>query len=453
VRRLLFFISLTLLTACSSNQKKGDNMMEAEQYDQAVFFYEKAYQESPDDEEVVEKLSFARSRLVGANLIEVRMFRQSNLQVKAAKKLNESLDQMTRWKIRADSAVKATIDEEVEFSAKWLNKELPRLAKDNNYNRFAYSLKQYKHIIDAGYNERAIKKLQPAMNRLGLKQCREMKSDLGPYSYYYFDHWQAYCTNFGMSIETESRKTLLKKDPTRFTQANISSTRLALSNNTGINRQYFKQTLEQELNTHPWFSAHAKNSLRLTLQGKINYKKRTSTHTFSFTYPAKKEVYEVIRDKKNPKIIKRKLLNSIPTEETVNIKGQSHLETVSHNLNLKGKLHQYTITGTELAADKRHQTYAHQGYFDKKKVRPLKPNFMNKSHWFSTIGKKMMPLVKKDLDKAWVDSFCQGESRFKLAKYEQAARCAELKPRHPTVENWSRDQFGLKYEELEILLN
>ena len=104
-------ICLTLFAGCSSNQRKGDNMMAAEQYDQAVFYYEQAYQNNPDDEEITQKLSFARSRLVGANLIEVRMFRQSRLEVKAAKKLNESLQLMTHWKIRADSAIKATIDE------------------------------------------------------------------------------------------------------------------------------------------------------------------------------------------------------------------------------------------------------------------------------------------------------------------------------------------------------
>lgn len=452
MRKTLFVISLILLSACSSNQKKGDNMMEAEQYDQAVFFYEKAYQESPDDEEVVEKLSFARSRLVGANLIEVRMFRQSNLQVKAAKKLNESLDQMERWKIRADSAVKATIDEEVEFSGRWLNKELPQLAQKKDYNRFAYSLKQYHHIIDAGYNDRVISENKAEMNRLGKTQCQKMQSELGPYSYYYFNIWQAYCGNFSESIDTQLKKQLLKKDPSRFTHVNFNSSRLVLTNKTGVNRPIFKQKLEQKVKNHPWFSSQAQSSLRLTLQGKISYKKRTLPHTFSFTYPAKKEVYEIIRDKKNPKIIKRKLLNIIPTEETVNIKGQSHIETVSHNLSLSGKLHQQKINGTELAADKSYQTYAHQGTFKKKKVRPVKPKFMNKSQWFSSIGNNMMKQVEKDLDKAWVASFCDGEIPFNLAKYEQAARCAQLKQDHPTVANWSRDQFGLKYEELKILL-
>ena len=423
-------------------------MMEAEQYDQAVFFYEKAFQNNPDDEEITQKLSFARSRLVGANLIEVRMFRQSQLQVKAAKKLNESLQQMTQWKIRADSAVKATIDEEVEFAARWLNKELPRLAKAKDHNRFSYSLKQYQHIIDAGMNDRIIKQATPEMNKLGQQQCRDMKSDLNAHSYYYFDIWLAYCSNFGQTVSYK-----LKKDPSRFTQPSFKTSRLKVSNYIGSNKNAFSKKMTQKIKSHPWFSQQAKAPLRLSLEGKINYSKKTTPHTFSFIYPAKKEVFEVIRDKKNPKIIKRKLVNVIPTEETVRVKGQSHRETVSHNLSISGKLQQFKISGSELAADKVHQTYAHQAYFKKKNVRPQKPNYMNKSQWFAGIGDRMMNQVKKDLDNAWVESFCQAENPYKLPKYENAARCAELKPEHPSVKNWSQNQFGLKHEELEILLN
>ena len=445
---LIALFSLILLSACSSNQRKGDNMMEAEQYDQAVFFYEISYQNNPDDEEITQKLSFARSRLVGANLIEVRMFRQSQLQVKAAKKLNESLEQMTRWKIRADSAVKATIDEEVEFAARWLNKELPRLEKSKNYNRFSYSLKQYKHIIDAGYNERIIRQAKPKMDTLGKRQCKTMKSELNPHSYYYFDAWQAYCSNFATSINYS-----LHKDPSRFTQPTFKTSRLAISNNIGVNKNTFSKTLKQKIKNHLWFSQQAKSPLYLSLTGKVSYKKRTTPHTFSFIYPAKKEVYELIKDKKNPKIIKRKLLNIIPTEETVRVKGQSIIETVSHNLTLSGELQQQSISASELSADKVHQTYAHQARFKKKNVRPLKPKLMNKSQWFAAIGNQMMNEVKTDLDKAWIAAFCEGQDSHKLPRYELAARCAELKPNHPIVANWSQGQFGLNYEELEILLN
>jgi hypothetical protein len=135
------------------------------------------------------------------------------------------------------------------------------------------------------------------------------------------------------------------------------------------------------------------------------------------------------------------------------VKGQSHIETVSHNLIINSKLEQFNIHAAELAADKIHQTYAHQARFKKKNVYPLKPSYMNKAQWFSNIGNSMMAEVKKDLDKAWISAFCEGQSQTKLLRYESAVRCAKLKFDHPIVHNWSQEQFGLKYQELEILLN
>lgn len=441
-------ICLTLFAGCSSNQRKGDNMMAAEQYDQAVFYYEQAYQNNPDDEEITQKLSFARSRLVGANLIEVRMFRQSRLEVKAAKKLNESLQLMTHWKIRADSAIKATIDEEIEFAGYWLNKELMRLAEEKNYNRFSYSLKQYNHIIDAGYNTKTITRSRPVINKLGQQQCSNMKSEFNSKSVYYYQVWQAYCSNFGKSINHA-----LSNKPGLYSHPVIKTSRLNINNHIGVNKNTFSQTLIQQVQDHPWFSHYANTPLGFSLAGKISYQKRTVPHSFSFIYPAKREVFELVKDKNNSKIIKRKLLKAIPVEKTVKVKGQSHIETVSHNLIINAKLAQYNIQATELAAEKVHQTYAHQARFKKKNVYPLKPSYMNKSQWFATIGNAMMTEVKTDLDKAWISAFCEGQSQTKLPRYENAARCAELKANHPLVHNWSQEQFGLKYEELKILLN
>lgn len=448
MKLLLVLIFSFSIIACSSNQRKGDDMMEAEQYDQAVFFYEKAFTNNPDDEEIAQKLSFARSRLVAANLIEVRMFRQSNLQVKAAKKLNESLQQMEDWNIRADSAVKATIDEEVRNAASWLNKELPILAEQLDYNRFTYSLKQYNHIIDSGLNTRTIKQHQPKMIQLGKKQCQNMRKTLSPQSYFYHEALQAYCSNFG-GIKAYT----LSKDSTRFSTANISSSKLYINPSIGISKSIFIQTLNQQLKNNPWFSEHSNKPLRMNISGQINYKKQTKNHTFSFIYPAKKEVYEVIRDKKNPEIIKRKLVKKIPIERTIKVKGQSHIETVSHNLSLNSILHNKRITGTETKANKEHQTYAHQAYFKKKNISPLKPKYLNKKQWFSTIDDEVITQVTSDLNNAWISTFCQQNSTLGLPEYENAARCAQLKPSHPVVVNWSKNEFGLSYDELQVLIH
>lgn len=422
-------------------------MMEAEQYDQAVFYYEKAYQESPDDEDIVSKLSFARSRLVGANLIEVRMFRQSQLQVKAAKKLNESLAQMIHWKITADSAVKTTINEEVGFAARWLDKELPRLAHAKKHNRFHYSLKQYQHILDSGYNDAIINQAKPEMDKLGQKQCASMQSQLTPLSHYFTTTWQAYCATFGKPVHYK-----LDKDPSRFTQPKLTTSHLRLSKAIGINTSTYRQTLQQKIQHHPWFSPSAISPLPLSVQGNIRYEKRTTPHTFSFIYPAKKEVYEIIRDKHNPQLIKRKLISSTPIERTVTVRGHSHIETVSHNLTITAKMHQYSLASSEVSANTLHQTYSHQASFKKNNVYPLAPDYMNKKKWFAAIGNTMMDDLNNQLDAHWIAAFCDAQNTFKLSTFENATRCAVLKPEHPSVQSWSQDLFGLTYEELIILL-
>ncbi len=135
--RTLFIIMCTLmLTACSSNLKKGNNMMEAEQFDEAVRYYEKAMQDDPGDTEVATKLYEARTRMVMANLIKVRMQRQSNQNRSAAIQLNKSLHNLKRWKIIADSGVKATIEDEVLEGGRWLKKELNEVALRKDHNRF-----------------------------------------------------------------------------------------------------------------------------------------------------------------------------------------------------------------------------------------------------------------------------------------------------------------------------
>ena len=445
---LIILTSLFSLTACSSNQRKGDDMMETEQYEQAVFFYEKAFTNNPDNEDIAQKLSSARSRLVAGNLIEVRMFRQSNLPIKAAEKLNQSLQQMEMWNVFADSAVKATINEEVTRAAAWLNSELATLAKQGKHNRFIYNLKSYEHIIDSGLNAETINQHQPKMIKLGQLQCQEMRKNLNQHSYFYHDIWQSYCANFG---GTKHYK--LSNDPSRFSGPSITTSKLYISSELEVSRNTFGQALSQQLNQSLWFSEHSSKTLPMKLSGRISYKKKTKSHIFSFTHTNKKEIFEIIRDEKNPKITKRKLVKVIPYEKTLKVKGQVFAESVSHNLSLTSILHKKSIKASEVSAKRDYQTYAHQAYFKKKNIRPLKPTFFDTNKWISNIGNKTTGIIMNDLDNAWIAYFCSQEPAFDLPEFENSARCAQLAPAHPVVTNWVKNEFNLTYDQLKVLLH
>lgn len=444
----IIFTSLFSLIACSSNLRKGDDMMETEQYEQAVFFYEKAFTNNPDNEDIAQKLSIARSRLVANNLIEVRMFRQSNLPIKAAEKLNSSLQKMEMWNVFADSAVKATIYDEVTRAAAWLNTELVTLAEQEKYNRFIYNLKSYEHIIDSGLNTKIINQHKPKMIKLGQLQCQEMRKNLSQHSYFYHDIWQSYCANFGGAKYYQ-----LSDDPSRFSGPSMTTSNLYISSELEVSSKIFGQALSQKLSQSLWFSVHSRKTLPMKLSGRINYHKKTKSHVFSFTHTNKKETFEIIRDKNNPKIIKRKLVKVTPYEKNLKVQGQVFTESVSHNVSLTSMLHKKPIKASEIGAKRDYQTYAHQAYFKKKNIRPLKPTFFNTSKWFSNIGNETAEKLMNDLDNAWITYFCSQESAFGLPEYENSARCAQLIPDHSVVTNWVKNEFDLTYDELTVLLH
>ena len=133
-----------------------------------------------------------------------------------------------------------------------------------------------------------------------------MRKHLTPQSYFYHDILQSYCTNFG---GTDSYS--LSPDTTRFLKTSITSSRLSISTDIGLPKPAFIKSLNRQLKNNIWFSEDANTTLPMNISGQIRYKKRTKNHTFSYTYTAKKEIYEVIRDKKNPDIVKRKLIKKI----------------------------------------------------------------------------------------------------------------------------------------------
>ncbi len=449
MRILLFLLSVIFLSACSSNLKKGNNMMEAEQFDQAVMYYEKAFNEDPGDEEIATKLYEARSRLVAANLIKVRLQRQSNQQRAAAVLLNTSLQNIIDWKIIADSGVKATIAEEVLDAGKWLNIELKTLGLSESHNRFFYNLKQFKHIVKTGLADESIGTFKALMVVYGQKQCRTMKKQLTPQSYYLHDVWQAYCANF----EVQSRYALAK-DTTRYLPPNISTKGIKFSRNTGFGHEYFKDSILHNVKGHPWFSPYGAKPLKLSMSGKVSYKKRITPKTFKYFYKVKEETFEIVKDPKDDSKTLRKLVHSKPIKKKLVFKGLQITETVSHSLKLKGRLNGKELRASEQFASQDKVSKSHDVYFKKEGVRPLSPNLLDKNVWKNAMGKQVVQQLKQRLDDLWVQSFCEARQPLRnLSISEHAVRCSIFNSQHPSVTGWARWQFSLSFDELQLLLH
>jgi hypothetical protein len=446
--RIFSILSLALILAgCSSNLKKGNNMMEAEQFDMAVQFYEKALQEDPGDTEIAIKLYESRSKMVSANLIKVRLQRQSNQFRGAAVTLNQSLYNIKRWKIIADSGVKTTIKEEVLEVGSWLNQQLIQIAEQKKYNRFFYTLKQFNYILDSGLADNAITKHKPAMNKMGMQQCQKMKQQLTPQSYYLYDVWVAYCGVF-----SSQGSYALSKDKTRYSRPDIASNRLKISKLAGILPKHIANDIQKGISNHPWFSPQASAPLRLNLAGQVNYSVKKKSVTFTHKYIVFKETLELIKDPKNNKVI-RKLIHRKGYPKSVNYPGKEYVELSSHSVNVIGKVGTSPVTASHNLSKQKRITKSHNIVFKSERIYPLKPDFKNKQVWRKSISNGITKQIILNLDNAWIKQFCSDQNvDSRLTKSENTVRCSILKPNHGLVNAWAQSEFTLNYQELKILL-
>lgn len=443
----LYFIVLMLLGGCSSNMKKGDNMMEAEQYDEAVMYYEKALKGDPGDEEIAQKLYEARTRMVYAHLIKVRLQRQGQQPKAAAVLLNQSLKNIKRWKIIADSGVKATIEEEVMEAGFWLNKELSFLGSQDKYNQYFYHLVQFDEIFDTGLADQANKQYTESMKSKGKQQCNKMKRELTPQSHFLFDIWQAYCGVFGIQ-----GKYSLKADSTRFKRLQVSSRGVKVTHNSGISAKIVSKNIERQLSNNLWIDSSGSKTLNLALNGNISYSKSQRAKTFTRIYKDKKETFELVKDPKNPKKEVRKLIHSKPLTKKVEFKGKEYTEKVAHKLELLVRMNGQSVSVSDRSSSRTHKTQSHSTYFKSEGIRPLSPKFFNKDSWLSGMSNELSQDMLSNMNEMWEQAYCESTAKnLVLANNEAPARCAKLNPLHPKVNAWTQQQFDLTYMQLQTL--
>ena len=422
--------------------------MEAEQFDEAVRYYEKAMQDDPGDTEVATKLYEARTRMVMANLIKVRMQRQSNQNRSAAIQLNKSLHNLKRWKIIADSGVKATIEDEVLEGGRWLKKELNEVGLRKDHNRFYYTLKQFNYILASGLADESINKHQAKMKQQGVQQCNSMKTQLTPQAHYLYEAWQAYCGVFAIQAQYE-----LSKDRSRYTQPNVSARQLKVSRDAGISGQNVASDIAKSIANHPWFSDQAAASLNLNLDGRIQYSVKSVNKTLTHHYKIYNETYELIKDPKDKNKVIRKLLNRKAIPKTVEYAGREYTEIASHSVSINGRVLNKNIQASDHLSKEKNVMLSHNLYFKSEKINPVKPKYKNKQAWKRSITNNLTNQVKKQLDNAWVNTFCSDQNiEPQLSKNEHAIRCSVLNPSHGTVTAWTNKEFGLTLDQLNVML-
>jgi hypothetical protein len=418
------------------NKIRGDNMMNDEQYQDAVAYYEKALSESPNDSDITAKLALARSKAIADDLIDIRMVRNSGLFSDAATKLNLVLEKSIKWHIQMDSAIKYTMKEETDYASNWILSQLQDYYDVQDFNKFMLLTKKYSHIMNSSQNMNFVTSHKPNMMKLGLIKCNKLKSKLTADSVYYFNVVESYCSLFGGSSNYQ-----LGNSNSLFSEPLIKN-RLIINKHLGFSKDSLGVSIKNGIKAHPWFSQHSTVKLPIGVSGNIKYSLRIQKYGFNYTYKTKEEIFEMVKDG-------RKLIRSIPREKTTRISGNKHTELFSHSISVFSKTPFVKIENSSYAPTDIHESFSHNTTFRKEKIYPIKAKYFKKNPWIKSIKKDLTNNTLAQLNSSWIASFC--ENAIFVTIHENAARCALVSPLSPKAVMWSNDEFGLTYIELKEL--
>lgn len=437
-----------LLVGCSSNMRYGDNMMEAGDYNKAVYYYEQALKESPGDEDITSKLLEAQYAMVSADLIKVRQLRQGNQALEATHLLNKTLSHLTQWNVQGDSGVKTTIEEEVREAGKWLNTELLTQGKNGQHNTWGYYRKAFSNIYSTRFTESSRDQYENKMLSLGQQQCLKMKDNMSAQSYYYYTTWQAFCAQWSKSVNYP-----LATDNSRFKFARMRGKQLKINRAIQVSVPDFNRGLANRINQHPWFSSESQLPLTIYTSGQLRYAYTKNKRTFNHTIVSQEETYEILKDPKDKNKVTRKLLKKTPVRDDISFKGFEHKENYSHHVTAFMDIHKRESEVSHQQAIKHTTSFSHNQYIDNLNIRPTSAKLMDKDMWQKNIQKSLAQQLVPELDQAWIYFFCETEGKLAgINESESVARCAKLAPQHAKVEAWSKEQFGLTVNQLAVYL-
>lgn len=423
------------------NQRKGDNMFADEQFLEAVYYYEKALAEKPSSSDLTAKLSIARSKLIAAELIDVRMLRQSSQQKKAALKLNMTLEKINSWSISADSAVKHTMNEEVTFASNWISGQLNDYAQKSKFNEFMLVLANHNYITDSGLSSIQIEKNQPKMMKMGANYCSAISSELTTVDHFYQSYVSSYCSVFGVVVDHKlgAAKHLYSRP--------IIVSSLQIDKKVGVSSHSFSKKLENDLSKSLWFNYPSSKTLAIKLSGNVKYNLKTSNTQFKVNYLDKQEVFEYTKNKDTGKT-KKKRVKVKKVKKSITIHGKRHLEKTSHNVMVNLTM----FNGANIVsfgAENINETTSHETTFKSEKIRPKKAKYINKEKWFNNIYASVEKESKNGLNDAWSSSFC--DNKINISKNENKARCSAYLAIGNKPDAWFKSKFGVSYKELEAL--
>ncbi|MCM2276943.1 MAG: tetratricopeptide repeat protein [Oligoflexia bacterium] len=140
-------VFLVFAVGCGSAQKRAQEFMAHEQYEEAARVYERILSRKPGDPEAAAGLAEARQGILGKRLIDVRKARTSGNAADAATLLLEIIAQERSWNIRPKGAAIFTQEEETAAAASFVLEALRESLKAEKPLRAEADLRRYEPLF------------------------------------------------------------------------------------------------------------------------------------------------------------------------------------------------------------------------------------------------------------------------------------------------------------------
>jgi hypothetical protein len=283
--RLALLVLALTLAACGSAHKRGEKLLEAGNYDEAVAVYEDILRDNPKDEKAQIQLRTARTRALEQRLIAARKARQGGNPEQGLELVLETLQKAAAWRMPVLGNAAFTQEEEISAALPYAVQRVSDDLKADRPLRASWFLRRYDPLLRNDPQRRGVN-LAKATADAGRRGCRKLVAQSSAERPHFARFAAAWCAFYGEAAPALAAYVATAKaefyGALAFDPAAVQELQAARSG-------AFAAPLQQALERTGWYEAGGARRAALAPQGFFRQRRDTravpQTHVYEVQVP------------------------------------------------------------------------------------------------------------------------------------------------------------------------
>lgn len=320
--RLLCLFVFVVLSSCTTQFKKAQNLIEEKNYDEALVILEKLVADDPQDADYKVGLKKAREGVIDQSLIRVRLTRLGSNPAESLELLRSVFEQQNTWGLFPTGAVAFTQSEEVSEAFITLKNEILSLKKSKKPLRVMYLSRRYNILFSEKQNQYFQEQYVAAAND-AKKFCLEHASLATSETYFYNQLIAKWCKL------TEQKATIPPSKPHLFKLAHFKN---AQTQNTAADtfQKIFEQKFNELFQKSEWALAASEQNLIFNYTGNFDLLQSQAyefkQHSYIYKSPYTQSTTQSVTDPATGKTQTQTINETKYREETKYFPYQAYVE-------------------------------------------------------------------------------------------------------------------------------